>query len=163
MFKINRKIAIFILVGILIPLQCYAKEYTALNNLVEKSMEMDKKTVTIKAEAIGEPMARGDHTWINVNDGTNSMGIWMKKQDAQKLKVFGGYKNKGDIIEVTGVYSRNCKEHGGDIDIHAEKVQVLEVGLNKNNSINFFRVKIALVLVVSTIILGLFYNRGKIH
>jgi len=30
----------------------------------------------------------------------------------------GGYRYKGDVLLVKGVFHRACQQHGGDLDIH---------------------------------------------
>ena len=80
-------------------LKVKAENITPLNTLIENAKEMDGQEVTVQGEVIGERMDRGDFTWININDSTNAIGIWLSKSDADKILNYGNYKYKGDLID----------------------------------------------------------------
>lgn len=163
MFKIFKIICISMILCIIVPFICSADSYVKINDLIEKSKEFDGKNVVIKAEAIGEPLERGKFTWVNINDGTNAIGVYMKSDDAKKIYKYGSYKEKGDLIEISGTYRKNCEEHGGDVDIHADSVKILERGYVKEQPINKERRDIAFILMISTILLvSIFYKKLKI-
>jgi len=105
-----------------------AADVTAVNELVDRSLQWNGKTVTIEGEAIGEMLPRGDCAWVNVNDGTNAIGVWMPLADAKKIGVYGDYHHTGDTLRVTGTFSRDCAEHGGDVDIHSVSVRLVKAG-----------------------------------
>ena len=99
-------------------------------------------------------MLRGDYAWITVNDDAYSMpqqgdpgkraqpggrgtfagysnwgiGIWVTREQAEQISFCGGYKGRGDTVRVTGVFNRACSEHGGDTDIHATTLLLMEKG-----------------------------------
>jgi len=73
-------------------------------------------------------MKRGDFAWVNVHDGQNAIGIFMKYEDAKKIKYLGRYLVKGDIVYAKGIFNRACKDHGGDLDIHAKQVEIVKRG-----------------------------------
>lgn len=138
-----------------------ANEKVSLNDLIEKYKQYNNKTVVVTGEVIGEQMKRGEYSWININDGTNAMGIWMKNDLAENIKMFGSYKNKGDIIQVKGVFHINCIEHGGDIDIHADDLDIMERGYNISHPIQSTKKIIASALTIISIILIFLYYRVK--
>ncbi|MGL5316222.1 MAG: hypothetical protein ACRC92_23390 [Peptostreptococcaceae bacterium] len=137
------------------------KEYS-INDLIENGKDFDKANITISGEAIGEALDRGDYTWININDGTNAIGIYMSSDDANKVSNYGGFKQTGDTLEVRGVFNRACKEHGGDMDIHAKSVSVAEKGKSTPTNISSDKVILlstsSLVLVVIAV---LYYLKVK--
>ncbi|MBW8380986.1 MAG: hypothetical protein K0M69_00490 [Youngiibacter sp.] len=100
----------------------------SINDLIENAISLDGEKVTITAEAIGEKMERPEGTWVNVNDGTNAIGVWMDKQTADRIGYFGDYSHKGDTLRITGTYRRACLEHGGEPDIHAETLYIIKSG-----------------------------------
>lgn len=129
MLKIFNTIIVMLMVILLPVTICSAEEITNYCDLIENGKILDGKEVTIKGEAIKEPMNRGEYTWINIGDGGgNAMGIWVKSSEMNKINVYGDYKNKGDIVKVTGIFHRACREHGGDMDIHANSISVVEQG-----------------------------------
>lgn len=143
------------------PINAYAKSQT-LNDLIEKGETFDKKEVRVNGEAIGEMLNRKDYSWININDTSNAMGIYMKKEDGLKIKMYGGYKQKGDTIEVVGTFNRACKEHGGDMDIHAKKVKIIEEGEVFQSYLPKEKVVVAIVTTVLALLLGyILYKKMK--
>jgi hypothetical protein len=128
-----------------------------LNQLVENAEILDGQTVTVSGEAIGEAMERGDHAWVNINDGSNAMGIWMPLDNAQSLKIFGDYKHIGDQLQITGVFNQACAQHGGDVDIHSNSITIMAAGYATAESVPAPKIIIGLVLVCLAFVLGLIY------
>lgn len=113
---------------ILSLLLAFQSPVISINDLISESHDFDIETVMIEAEVILEVLERGDHAWINVNDGTNAIGVYLPIEMTEEIKVFGDYNHRGDIVSITGVFSRNCDEHGGEIDIHATSLKIVERG-----------------------------------
>lgn len=105
-----------------------ALENVSINQLIEQEDHYDKTLVTVQGEAIGEPLRRGDECWVNIDDGTNSIGIKMKGTDAQRVQKYGSYKQRGDTVQVKGYFYKACPEDGGETDIHAVDVQIVSPG-----------------------------------
>lgn len=135
----------------------FAADVIELNQLVENAEAMDGQTVTVTGEAIGEAMERGDHAWVNINDGTNAMGIWMPLDDAESIRVFGDYKHHGDQVQATGVFNRACAQHGGDVDIHSDSITVVTAGYAAAEAVPTLKIIFGLVLVCLASALGMIY------
>lgn len=126
-----KSLRIIVLVGIVmlnLSTPAMAADVIPINNLIDKSLTYDGQEITVEGEALGEALERGDYAWVNISDGSNTIGIWMTLDDANKIKHFGDYKDIGDTIRVIGVFSRNCAEHGGDIDIHCSNLKIVSAG-----------------------------------
>lgn len=100
----------------------------SINDLISQSHAYDDQAITIEAEVILEVLERGENAWINVNDGTNAIGVYLPIEMVKDLDVFGDYNHKGDVVLIEGIFTRNCDEHGGEIDIHATKLTIVEEG-----------------------------------
>lgn len=145
-------VAFFIFAGV-----AFGIEMININQLIENAKVMDGKTVVVQGEAIGEALERGNNAWVNINDGTNAIGIWLKLEEANKIKVFGDYLNIGDKVKVTGVFNRACVEHGGDMDIHAISIEVVENGYPVKEKVPSQKIAIGIILVVVTLMVTGFY------
>lgn len=160
--KINRLIVIVaVFFTTLFTSNIYGEQYS-INDLIENGKDFDKSNISINGEAIGEALKRGDYTWININDGTNAIGIYMSTANADKVSNYGGFKQVGDNLEVKGIFNRACKEHGGDMDIHASSVSIVEKG--KSTSTNISSNKLILLLGSSFILVvmaALYYLKVK--
>jgi hypothetical protein len=120
---------IIVLCGLFILMALPVQASTVkINDLVEKAKEYDGQTVTLHAEAIGEVLERGDHAWVNINDKSNAIGVYVPIAEAKKITFFGDYANTGDTLVITGVMYNACKEHGGELDVHAETITILKKG-----------------------------------
>jgi len=126
--------------------------------LIENAKELDKAIVTYKGEAVTAIMQRGAHSWISVNDGPSAIGVWAKNDLAEKIIFIGDYKYKGDTVEIEGIFNRACSEHGGELDIHAGKITVLERGCNFAERSYGNRIRIAIALFLATLIAVAFFR-----
>ena len=126
---------------------CYAEEAVSSAELINNAKQYDGKEVMYKGEVIGDIMARKEFVWINVNDGVNAIGIWLKKDLAKDIFYTGGYKSRGDIVEVKGILHRACLEHGGDLDIHIEELSKIDSGMVITEKINFAKRNGAFILL----------------
>jgi hypothetical protein len=136
--------------------------------LVENAREWDGKAVTYTGEAIGEAMRRGTMAWIHLNDdaymwrnieegaalgGYNSgQAVWLTAELAARIRFFGDFKHEGDVVEVTGVFSAACAEHGGDMDIHATTLRIVRPGHAVEHGVDRSRLVAAALMVSLTLI-----------
>lgn len=113
--------------------------------LIEHPAQWDGRVIVFTGEAVGEAMLRGDEAWLHLNDdayadgsiaagaepqGYNSgMAVVADAEDAAAITVFGDYRNQGDVVEVSGVFNAACPEHGGDMDIHATGLRIVDRGM----------------------------------
>jgi len=125
---------------------CFAAPISS-EELIQNAREYDGKTVVYKGEVIGDIMMRKEFVWINVNDGVNAIGIWSKKDLTRDILYTGGYKSRGDMVEVRGIFHRACLEHGGDLDIHIEELSKIDSGMVVTEKINFAKRNWAFILL----------------
>jgi len=126
--------------------------------LIENSEIFDGNLVSFQGEVIGV-MIRGDHAWVNVLDNGYAVGIWCRAEDARMISFIGDYGHVGDIVSVSGVFHKDCLEHGGDLDIHAENFTILVSGRVVERSPNALLFALSIVLIFAAI----FFNAWLIH
>ena len=141
MCKIQRIIVITIIIVIFSSLTVLASEaITSVSELIDNGREYNSKVINIQGEAIGELLERGEYSFVNINDGTSAIGIYLKTTDGEMIKSFGNYHKIGDSVSVTGVFNRACKEHGGDMDIHCDSIQIVSDGYERTHNIIKFKI-----------------------
>jgi len=132
--------------------------------LVEKNKQYNGQTVTFTGEAIGEVMVRGDYAWIHLNDdaymeanveegaklrGYNSgMAVWVPSALTKQIDTYGDYKHEGSIVQVSGTFNAACKEHGGDMDIHATSVTMIRPGHVVDDPVPAWKAALAAAMVL---------------
>ena len=94
------------------------------NDLINKAGDYDGKEIIYT----GDVLSRGEYSWINVFDGSNAIGVWVQRDDISAVAVLGSYTMHGDTVRITGIFNRACPEHGGDMDIHAASIEIVQVG-----------------------------------
>ena len=104
-------------------------------------------------------MNRGKYSWVNISDGSTAMGIWIKSEQAQSIKNYGKYGYKGDIVKINGMFNRACTQHGGDMDIHASSVVIVDAGGRVTIPISNNKKVIALILTLITLTLIYIYKK----
>jgi hypothetical protein len=141
----------FVMVFFLLSINCWAQPVSS-KELINNAKNYDGKIVLYQGEAIGEIMKRGEFAWININDGESAIGVWAPLGLIKDVSLLGSYKQKGDLVEVSGLFNRSCPEHGGDMDIHAREIIKVSKGRHIPERINFGKARFALTLIF---ILGL--------
>lgn len=140
-----------------IKLPVHANEFD-LNTLVSNAKDYDQHLVTIQAEVIGEALERGSHTWININDTTNAIGVWAPTEMISQINIYGDYFHTGDVINVQGYFNHSCLEHGGEMDIHAIEIRVVKQGFSRKLPLNPWKFVFAIMLLTIAISMGLRYR-----
>lgn len=134
-----------------------------INRLISRSDRYDCRQVIVQGEAIGEPMNRSDGScWINISDGTNAIGIKFKEEDAKAVARFGNYKQKGDVVRVTGIFYQASPEDGGEMDIHAQRAEVVQEGRPVPETVSGTKILAAVLLAAATAFLVLLCRRKAV-
>ncbi len=126
-------------------------------DLIEDAKALDGQTVVYVGEVIGDVLPRGDHTWLNISDGTNAIGVWVEAQALEPVPTPGRYGQQGDTVRVTGVFYRACREHGGDMDIHAITVELVAKGNARDIGVSGWRLVLAIALTCVDVTAGLWW------
>jgi uncharacterized membrane protein len=130
---------------------CYAQPISSVE-LISNAKNHNGNTVVYQGEVIGDIMQRREYTWINVNDGKNAIGIWIKKELIKDVLYTGGYKSRGDTVEIIGKFNRSCVEHGGDLDIHAQSITKISSGSKISRAVNTRSIRFALGLTCTVLL-----------
>jgi hypothetical protein len=109
------------------PAISHAEELTVAE-ILKDAASYDGKTIVFTGEVIGDVMRRGNYAWVNVYNGDDALGVWMKASFAEAIDHKGSYRTKGDIIECVGIFHRACPEHGADMDLHLQAMRKLVCG-----------------------------------
>ncbi len=144
--------------------------------LVEDSEVWDGRRVEFQGEIIGEAMVRGEWAWIHINDDAYQLrnieegaepggyntghAVWIDADRLKDVVHYGDYHNEGDIVRVAGVFNAACAQHGGDMDIHADNLEVVRRGRRVVDPISPTKAWWAAVLsVVAAAAYGLYATR----
>ena len=130
----KKKIALLLTVlalaaAVAAPAAQAARQPVGSAELIENSAAYDGQTILFEGEAVGDILPRGDYAWVNVSDVDNSaLGIYLPAALAKAIRTTGRYGVTGDRVRITGVFHRACAEHGGDMDLHAETLEIVTPG-----------------------------------
>ncbi|MDP8259829.1 MAG: DNA-binding protein [Candidatus Gygaella obscura] len=145
-----KKLLILFLIGCFcFGFLAFAQSVTS-GDLIEHAAQYDLKEVVYQAEAIGEALERGDFCWVNARDKDAAIGLWLIKEDCDKIKFFGDYNTTGDIIEAKGVFHRACVEHSGELDIHVAELNIIQPGAERKHQ--FSRKKMNAFLILFSVL-----------
>jgi len=135
---------------------CHAETISS-PELINNAKQYDGKEITYSGEVIGDVMVRGKFAWINVSDAKNAIGIWLPQDLTKGIYNTGSYKTKGDMVEVKGKFNRACIEHGGDLDIHASSLQIVQKGEKVEEIISPRKIKVAIAFLIICLTLTIIY------
>jgi len=95
-----------------------------------------------------------------LNDGDNAVGIWCRSSSLSSVRFIGDYRNRGDILEVEGVFHRACPEHKGELDIHAASANIAETGFTVYERVGISRLYISAgVFLLIILLVAIFRKR----
>lgn len=161
MSKFIKTLIIIFLITFLGSNHVEAASTILINDLIENENELDGQVVTIQGEVIGEKMNRGDYSWININDGSNVIGLWLSNSETDKIHYYGDYKNSGDVIEVTGIFYKACKEHGGEPDLHVTGIHIVKDGYKVIEQLSGNKIISSIVLSIITMVIAFVFFKVK--
>lgn len=104
--------------------------------LIERAKDLDGRAIVYRGEVVTGVLKRGEHSWINLNDGGNAIGVWCKTELAEGIRYAGSYRHRGDLIQVDGIFNRACGKHGGEMDIHAYRIEILREGFVRTEKVD---------------------------
>jgi len=136
-------------------------EIIEINTLINDSVVYDGQTVTLTGETLLSGLKQGDMRWININDGTNAIGLFMDLQAYGKVKWYGSYGVTGDQVLVAGLFNRACSVHGGDMDVHVNTLTVTDIGHKKSVVVEPTKMYLALLLLLTTLVILAVYNLSQ--
>lgn len=112
-----------------------------VSTLLSLPDEYDQRVVMVRGELVGDYGARGDVTWVQLNDdnyvdaplaedgrlgGTNTgIGVRISGSVPETFGEPGGYGVRGPIVEVVGVFRDLDPELGGITFIEAVEVNLI--------------------------------------
>ena len=103
---------------------------TRVGVLTRVNRALDGGVVRVQGEAVGDKLTAGDGgVWVNILGSSGaSVGVHMSAEQAESVTRLGDYNNSGTVVIVTGVYSVACHDHQGELDLHAQSVEVVDAG-----------------------------------
>lgn len=104
----------------------------------------DGEQVVLEGEALGESLRARGGAWVNVLSGGTAVGVWMTAEQAAQVETFGDYKHRGSWLLVTGEYHYACDQHGGDLDVHAAEVSVIDLGAHVDHPFRWIKAAVGL-------------------
>jgi hypothetical protein len=129
------------------------------NELIEKSKELNGRKLNYKGELIAAVLNRGEYSWINLNDGSNAIGVWCKSSMLNGVKFAGNYNARGDVLEVNGVFNRACSAHNGELDIHADTVKIVRRGYFVPRAVDATKVNSSMAIFLLIILIVTIFRK----
>lgn len=134
--------ALLTLAGVLlVALPAAAQQVVPVSTLLALPDEYDQQVVTVRGEFVGDYGARGDVTWVQLNDdayvdaplaqdgrlgGTNTgIGIRIPGAIPEEFGEPGGFGIRGPVVEVVGVFRDLDPALGGITFIEAVEINLI--------------------------------------
>ncbi len=138
---------------------------TSISDLAEATSYYDNKTVVIEGEVIGDKVndeSNDDYCWITLTSldmETHTVNVYVKKSDTSQIDTFGRYNSKGTTLRIKGVFHLCCNEHAGISCLHADNIEVTQLGSINKDEINLINFIPGCILIGVSIVLLVAYNK----
>lgn len=150
---------IFMLSVVSCQLSASYAETLSSEHLIKNAKSLDGKSITYKGEVVTAILNRVEYSWVNLNDGDNAIGVWCKSSQLAPIKFIGDYKNRGDMLEVEGKFNRACPMHGGELDIHADSVKIVNSGFSLKERISQRKLTLSTALFLITLSIVVIFRK----
>lgn len=118
--------------------------------------------VTVEGEAVGEHLrAVGGGRWVNVLGDEVGLGVWVTDEMAAQIEYFGDYRNTGDVVRFTGPVNISCEVHGGEFDVHAERMEIITVGGPREHEVDIRKGLVGIAGIAIAAVLWVTYGRRR--
>ena len=127
--------------------------------LISANLPLDGNEVRFTGEAVGDVVSAEDgYKWVNVMGTVNNViGVRMTDEQAEAILNVGSYHQTGTRLQITGSYQVACPLHQGELDVHAEKIEVLDNGGPRTHLVSNTKMTLGFGLcVLAVVILGSF-------
>lgn len=132
-------------------------ESVSLGSLIDQPDKYDQKTITFEAEVIGEPLSTESGNWFNVTCGSYHIGIFFKDKNLiNQLKYWGSYRQRGDIVQVKGVFYKNCPVHN-QLGVHLVSLELVKRGMDVSHPVSPDKIKFAFLSFVICLTMAAVY------
>ena len=147
--------------------------------LIENSDRYNERKVRYRGEVVGDILRRrGGYAWIAVNDdpygrrptrryaelkgGNTGLGVFCREEQLEDVEHLGSYREVGDLVEVEGTFYKASPEHGGDLCIVADHVEVILKGHRVNDARYGWEPLLAVALgLASLLVAALLYWQAR--
>lgn len=149
----------FLVLGLAQP--AYGAQLT-IGELLKNPQQWNNQQVEITGEALGDLMRRDEHVWLNLGDQGAALGVWGEAALFEDVVNLGDYNHSGDIVRVKGEFHFACPEHGGDMDLHVQELEVIEAGAVIEHPFDEKRAVWAVIFLLTSVFLGIpLYQRRR--
>lgn len=133
----------------------------SLAEMVEGAQFYDGRSVTVEGEVVGEVMFRGEYAWLNLSDGTATIGIWGPSALMKGIRWTGSYGTRGDQVKIEGVFHRADREQAGELAIHATSLVRLTSGGVLRHPIGIRRIRRTAASLCALFLLAVIWLAGN--
>ncbi len=132
-------------------------QQVSLEDLITNPDGYDQKVVSFQAEAIGEPLYTESGNWFNVSLDSYNLGVFLKSVNfIEKIKYWGSYKERGDIVEIKGTFYKNCPRHN-QMGVHLISLEIAERGKEVEHPVSPEKKRFAFLSLIICLTMGLIY------
>lgn len=134
--------------------------------LLSAGQRQDGNDVVFTGEATGSPIIADEgHVWVNMKNSGAMIGVYMSNDLAEQITHYARYEHTGDTITVRGVYHLACVDHNGELEVHADQIEINAVGTSWVNPVYPIVYIVGIVLIVIGLTLTLVRQsmRGRVR
>lgn len=133
--------------------------------LTSANRALDGSEVSFTGETVGDVVnAEAGYKWVNIMGTADTViSVRMTDEQAGLIQNSGSYQATGTVFKIAGTYHIACAEHQGELDVHADEVEVTDAGGPTTHLIASGRIMLACIvcLIAAAILVTFFFARRR--
>lgn len=164
--RTNLQVVVMTTALLLVPIPALAAEEVTVFEIIDMAAQLAGEELTVEGELVGDYGFRNDDwMWSQLNGdayvtaplreggppvGANiGIGVRIPVELAEGLDPPGGYRNRGPIVRVTGIWRYHDPERQGESYLEVEALTVTEPGRHLDERANWTAILIGSLLLAA--------------
>lgn len=140
---------------------------TRVGVLASINRALNDSEVNFDGEAVGSVLSAGEgFKWANIMGASHAeISVFLTDDQAGLIQNVGDYHKTGTTLRITGTYHIACSEHQGELDVHANAVEVVDNGGPVTHLVSSGRFRAAVVtcIIAVAILAGFLFARHRLN
>ena len=99
----------------------------AVESILKHKDFFDRKSVSVEGEVVGDIIKRGNHSIVNLKDGSFFIGLVLTPEQVHSIEFTRTSQSRGDLVKAEGIFYKEYPELSGESIISVKDLVVVKL------------------------------------